>query len=121
MFKHLKTFQEFISEDIISSGVLKSPEEIMEPFIEYFKTRPPVLHQIDSEIRFQYQSFKLAIHYRDDKTIFFVYIKTPEDRAGINFLEKNGFKDLIQTIEENSTKIGYNEKTKAKIYYFDND
>ena len=111
------TYNEFLKEHIIKHERLLSSNEIMDQFIEYFTTKPPFIKKLDTESRFRYNNFKIAIKYKD-KRIFFVYVKNHQDKDGLTFLKKNGFGDLIDKLERNGVRIATNENTKARIYFF---
>ena len=115
------TFLDFLNEEITpqekSLLKIKDPLIIVEPFIDYFKTKAPFLKTIKGEQRFQYQNFKIAIHYKLHK-IQFVFVKRPDNKIGLDFLKNNGFPNFISDLEKNALKIGENKKSRAKIYFF---
>ena len=110
-------YNDFIKEQLIKKQRLLTVDEIIDPFTEYFTTHPPFIKKLDTESRFQYNNFKIAIKYKD-KRIFFIYVRTPEDKDGVTFLKRFGFGDLIDKLEANAVKKATNEKTKARIYFF---
>lgn len=112
-FNHPKHYKRIVKSPTTKKGI-----DIITPFFLNFQSEQPPTKVVGSEYRWQYRNFKISARFKN-KRLFFVYIKRPDDIAGLNFLKQHGFGDMIAQLEKNSYKIGQNKKTRARIYFFD--